>query len=268
MTVCWSDDMLRTAVIASLALVFMLSLAAVPALRAQSEEPLSLGRKITAELHSIIEEHKEALRLAMVEYKAAKKSLHEERLQLIKDFINESKRLRDEVKAEIESLRNLFKSGNITSEEYVSRLRVLKARLEALGKSSEKLGKILSSLADKSREAVKNMVEELRKANEEFGRQVSEEARTIGESAREAVGRGVNATNTHPLGKGRGGDEKDKPRGEDRGNITETQTHGESQTAHRNRNENHPQDGGVVTTTTTTVAEGHPGNGRGRGRGG
>jgi hypothetical protein len=136
-----------------------------------------------AELHSIIQEHREAIREAVMEHKLTVKTLHEERLQIIRDFLNESKRLRDEVVAEMEALREQFKAGNITAEEYVSRLQVLTARLKALSKSSEKLGKLLSELAQKSHEAAKKLVEELRAANEDFGRRVSEEARTIGESS-------------------------------------------------------------------------------------
>jgi hypothetical protein len=225
----------------------------------QAADTQGLGRKIVAELHSIIQEHREAIREAVMEHKLTVKTLHEERLQIIRGFLNESKRLRDEVMAEMEALRVQFKAGNITAEEYVSRLQVLTARLKALSKSSEKLGKLLSELAQKSHEAAKKMVEELRAANEDFGRRVSEEARTIGERAREEVGRGANATETHQPGRGRG----------ERENATEThtQTHGASQTTHGNRAEHGPPDGRGRTTTTTTT-DSNPGNGRGRGRGG
>jgi hypothetical protein len=227
----------------------------------QAADTQGLGRKIVAELHSIIQEHREAIREAVMEHKLTVKTLHEERLQIIRDFLNESKRLRDEVMAEMEALRVQFKAGNITAEEYVSRLQVLTARLKALSKSSEKLGKLLSELAQKSHEAAKKMVEELRAANEDFGRRVSEEARTIGERAREEAGRGANATETHH-GRGRG----------ERENATETHTqaHGASQTTHGNRTEHGPPDGRgrTTVTTTTTTTDSNPGNGRGRGRGG
>jgi chromosome segregation ATPase len=219
----------------------LLPLAVVSAQQAADSQ--GLGRKIVAELHSIIQEHREAIREAVMEHKLTVKTLHEERLQIIRAFLNESKRLRDEVMAEMEALREQFKAGNITAEEYVSRLQVLTARLKALSKSSEKLGKLLSELAQKSHEAAKKMVEELRAANEDFGRRVSEEARTIGERAREEAGRGANATETH------------------------TESHGASQTAHGNRTEHGPPDGRGRTTTTTTT-DSNPGNGRGRGRGG
>jgi hypothetical protein len=234
----------------------LLPLAVVSAQQAADSQ--GLGRKIVAELHSIIQEHREAIREAVMEHKLTVKTLHEERLQIIRGFLNESKRLRDEVMAEMEALRVQFKAGNITAEEYVSRLQVLTARLKALSKSSEKLGKLLSELAQKSHEAAKKLVEELRAANEDFGRRVSEEARTIGERAREEAGRGANATETHQ-GRGRG----------ERENATETHTqaHGASQTAHGNRAEHGPPDGRGRTTTTTTT-DSNPGNGRGRGRGG
>jgi len=230
----------------------------------QAADTQGLGRKIVAELHSIIQEHKEAIREAVMEHKLAVKSIHEERLKIVRDFLNESRRLRDEVEAEIESLKNLFKSGNITAEEYVSRLHVLTAKLKALAKSSEKLGKLLDKLAQETHEAVKKLVDELRKANEDFGRRVSEEARTIGERVREEVGRGANATETHQPGMG-GGEGR---------NTTDTQAHGASQTAHGNRTGHGPHEGGrattttVTQTTTTTTTTSHPGNGRGRGRGG
>jgi seryl-tRNA synthetase len=102
----------------------------------QAADTQGLGRKIVAELHSIIQEHREAIREAVMEHKLTVKTLHEERLQIIRDFLNESKRLRDEVMAEMEALREQFKAGNITAEEYVSRLQVLTARLKALSKSS------------------------------------------------------------------------------------------------------------------------------------
>jgi len=204
---------MRVAVVATVVLASLFTLAAVPAL--QADEVLGIGRRITAELRSIIVEHRETLRGAIYEYKLVMKSLPEEKLQVIKEFIEESRRLRDGVKAEMEALRDQFRAGEITVEEFVSRLRVLTAKLEALGKSSEKFGNVLSELARKIPEAVKEMVEELRRANEDFGRHVAEEARTIGEKAREEVanatqtpgppeetpprrGRGANATETPP----------------------------------------------------------------------
>ncbi|MCS7145854.1 MAG: hypothetical protein NZ938_04080 [Aigarchaeota archaeon] len=153
------------------------------------EEPdLPLGLRLTEALHAIIEEHKEAIRSAILEYRLRFEELIENKTRLIEDFIEERLNRTRQIREAMEELRGLYAAGNITREEYLSRLSELRSELKALTKLKEKLGKLLQEFAAEMREIVREKVERLREINKEFGERVSEEARRIRERVRELRG--------------------------------------------------------------------------------
>lgn len=146
---------------------------------------MPLGLRLTEALHAIIEEHKEAIRSAILEYRLRFEELIENKTRLIEDFIEERLNRTRQIREAMEELRGLYAAGNITREEYLSRLSELRSELKALTKSKEKLGKLLQEFAAEMREIVREKVERLREINKEFGERVSEEARRIRERVRE-----------------------------------------------------------------------------------
>ncbi|MEM1949438.1 MAG: hypothetical protein QXY50_03100 [Candidatus Caldarchaeum sp.] len=143
-----------------------------------------MGWRITAELRSIIEAHKEMVKEAVAEIKALTRAHKEEKLSIIKEYIEEVKRTRDEIKSQMESLVEQFRASNVSRDDFLSQMHVLRERMKALAKSSEKLGVLLNRVSKDLADEITGKVEELRKANMEFGQTVSEAAKKIGETAR------------------------------------------------------------------------------------
>ena len=160
------------------AIVALLVAGIVPHVLAQdesSEEPtLSPGLDLTSELRAIIEEHKEAVRSIILEFKLKLENITARRVELISQFLEERLNRTETIKNEMERLRELYRSGNMTKEEYLVALKKLKDELKALSKTSEKLGQLMQELTKELKEAVKEKVERLREVNREFGQRVSE----------------------------------------------------------------------------------------------
>jgi GTP1/Obg family GTP-binding protein len=164
------------------AIVALLVAGIVPHVLAQegnggSEEPaLSPGLDLTSELRAIIEEHKEAVRSIILEFKLKLENITARRIELIGQFLEERLNRTETIRNEMERLRELYASGNMTKEMYLVALKKLKGELKALSKTSEKLGQLMQELTKELKEAVKEKVERLREVNREFGQRVSEEA--------------------------------------------------------------------------------------------
>lgn len=246
------------------AIVALLVAGIVPHVLAQegngsSEEPtLSPGLDLTSELRAIIEEHKEAVRSIILEFKLKLENITARRIELIGQFLEERLNRTETIRNEMERLRELYRSGNMTKEEYLVALKKLKDELKALSKTSEKLGQLMQELTKELKEAVKEKVERLREVNREFGQRVSEEARRIGEEMRErARERGQTTTTTEQTTN----QTQTGHRGRGRGN-----TESESTNTERGRGQGRGQ-GQHEETTTTTTTESRGQRGRGHGRG-
>jgi len=269
------------------AIVALLVAGIVPHVLAQegngsSEEPtLSPGLDLTSELRAIIEEHKEAVRSIILEFKLKLENITARRIELINQFLEERLNRTETIRNEMERLRELYRSGNMTKEEYLVALKKLKDELKALSKTSEKLGKLMQELTKELKEAVKEKVERLREVNREFGQRVSEEARRIGEEMRErARERGQttttteqtdqtsNQTQTGHRGRGRGNAESEstnteRGRGQGRGQGQHEET--TTTTTASERHERGGRHSSETTTTTATESRGERGRGHGRG---
>jgi uncharacterized protein YqgQ len=269
------------------AIVALLVAGIVPHVLAQegngsSEEPtLSPGLDLTSELRAIIEEHKEAVRSIILEFKLKLENITARRIELIGQFLEERLNRTETIRNEMERLRELYRSGNMTKEEYLVALKKLKDELKALSKTSEKLGQLMQELTKELKEAVKEKVERLREVNREFGQRVSEEARRIGEEMRErARERGQttttteqtdqtsNQTQTGHRGRGRGNAESEstnteRGRGQGRGQGQHEET--TTTTTASERHERGGRHSSETTTTTTTESRGERGRGHGRG---
>ncbi len=262
-----------------------------------SEEPtLPLGLELTSELRAIIEEHKEAVGSIILEFRLKLENVTERRAELIRQFLEERLNRTDAIRKEMERLRELYESGNVTKEEYLAALRALKDELKALSKTSEKLGHLMQELTKELREAVEEKVERLREVNREFGRRVAEEARRIGEEMRERArergdereeatderGQPADQTRTGQRGRGRENagsgrttTERQDRDGLDRESATTTTTstaerHGEGRDEGRGQGRGHSDERGPTTTTTATntLSDEERDRGRGRGQGG
>jgi len=269
------------------AIVALLVAGIVPHVLAQegngsSEEPtLSPGLDLTSELRAIIEEHKEAVRSIILEFKLKLENITARRIELIGQFLEERLNRTETIRNEMERLRELYRSGNMTKEEYLVALKKLKDELKALSKTSEKLGQLMQELTKELKEAVKEKVERLREVNREFGQRVSEEARRIGEEMRErARERGQttttteqtdqtsNQTQTGHRGRGRGNAESEstnteRGRGQGRGQGQHEET--TTTTTASERHERGGRHSSETTTTTATESRGERGRGHGRG---
>jgi uncharacterized protein YqgQ len=269
------------------AIVALLVAGIVPHVLAQegngsSEEPaLSPGLDLTSELRAIIEEHKEAVRSIILEFKLKLENITARGIELIGQFLEERLNRTETIRNEMERLRELYRSGNITKEEYLVALKKLKDELKALSKTSEKLGQLMQELTKELKGAVKEKVERLREVNREFGQRVSEEARRIGEEMRErARERGQttttteqtdqtsNQTQTGHRGRGRGNAESEstnteRGRGQGRGQGQHEET--ATTTTASERHERGGRHSSETTTTTTTESRGERGRGHGRG---
>ena len=269
------------------AIVALLVAGIVPHVLAQegngsSEEPtLSPGLDLTSELRAIIEEHKEAVRSIILEFKLKLENITARRIELINQFLEERLNRTETIRNEMERLRELYRSGNMTKEEYLVALKKLKDELKALSKTSEKLGQLMQELTKELKEAVKEKVERLREVNREFGQRVSEEARRIGEEMRErARERGQttttteqtdqtsNQTQTGHRGRGRGNAESEstnteRGRGQGRGQGQHEET--TTTTTASERHERGGRHSSETTTTTATESRGERGRGHGRG---
>jgi len=269
------------------AIVALLVAGIVPHVLAQegngsSEElTLSPGLDLTSELRAIIEEHKEAVRSIILEFKLKLENITARRIELINQFLEERLNRTETIRNEMERLRELYRSGNMTKEEYLVALKKLKDELKALSKTSEKLGQLMQELTKELKEAVKEKVERLREVNREFGQRVSEEARRIGEEMRErARERGQttttteqtdqtsNQTQTGHRGRGRGNAESEstnteRGRGQGRGQGQHEET--TTTTTASERHERGGRHSSETTTTTATESRGERGRGHGRG---
>jgi len=240
------------------AIVALLVAGIVPHVLAQegsgsSEEPtLSPGLDLTSELRAIIEEHKEAVRSTILEFKLKLENITERRLELISQFLEERLNRTETIRKEMERLRELYRSGNMTKEEYLVALKKLKDELKALSKTSEKLGQLMQGLTKELKEAVKEKVERLREVNREFGQRVSEEARRIGEEMRERAREHHRTTTTEST-------TTERQHGQGRG-------HHEGTTTTTTASEHHERGGRHSSATTTTTTESHEGRGREHGR--
>jgi gas vesicle protein len=235
----------------------------------EETEDLPLGLQLTETLHTIIEEHKQAIQNVILEFKLEHEELIENKTELIRSFIEARFNRTLEIKEAIRELNMLYAAGNITREEYLARLSMLRSELKALAKSSEKLGKLLHEFASEMKEIVKEKVERLREINREFGKRVSEEAREIGKRMRDELRRGeesnTTTTTTTPQppssenrGRGRGGPHSS--------NTTATQTE-EVEGQHRGNGHENRGRGHASTSTYTTAVDVDEEEGRGRGEG-
>ncbi len=173
---------------------------------AQELTDMSLGQRITAELRSIVVEHREAVREALLDFKLKLEQIEENKTELIAQFLEERQNRMEQIRTEIENLRQQYLAGNITKEEYTAALKALQTELKALAKSSEKLGQRMQELVKEVKEAVKEKVERLREINREFGQRVAEEAKKLGDMAREEAG---NQGTDNDRGRGQGNPHRD-----------------------------------------------------------
>jgi gas vesicle protein len=269
------------------AIIALLVTGIVPHVLAQesngsSEEPaLSPGLDLTSELRAIIEEHKEAVRSIILEFKLKLENITARRIELIGQFLEERLNRTETIRNEMERLRELYRSGNVTKEEYLVALKKLKDELKALSKTSEKLGQLMQELTKELKEAVMEKVERLKEVNREFGQRVSEEARRVGEEMRERArersqttttteqtDQTSNQTQTGHRGRGRGNTESEstnieRGRGQGRGQGQHEET--TTTTTASERHERGGRHSSETTTTTTTESRGERGRGHGRG---
>jgi len=165
------------------------------------DEELPLGLRITAELRSIIREHKEAIREAILEYRLLVENLTERKIELIRSYLMERVQTIEEFRRRVEELNSLYRSGNITKEEYVSQLKSLKDELKIMMRARDRLGRLIQELQAERREAVQTLVKELREILDDFGQRVSEEARRIRGRIHEEITPG-NETSSGSTGEG------------------------------------------------------------------
>jgi chromosome segregation ATPase len=227
-----------------------------------SEEPaLSPGLDLTSELRAIIEEHKEAVRSIILEFKLKLENITARRIELIGQFLEERLNRTETIRNEMERLRELYRSGNMTKEEYLVALKKLKDELKALSKTSEKLGQLMQELTKELKGAVKEKVERLKEVNRELGQRVSEEARRVGEEMRErARERGQTTTKTEQIEQ-TSNQTQTGHRGRGRGNAESESTNTERGRGQGRGQGQHEE----TTTTTTTESRGQRGRGHGRG---
>ncbi|GBC71723.1 hypothetical protein HRbin02_01511 [Candidatus Calditenuaceae archaeon HR02] len=230
---------------------------------------LPLGLQLTETLHTIIEEHKQAIRDAILEFKLRQEGLIENKTELIRSFIEERINRTIAIREAIRELNMLYAAGNITREEYLARLSELRSELKALAKSSEKLGRLLQEYASEMKEIVKEKVEKLREINREFGKRVSEAAKEIGERVKDELkGMGEESNSTTTTTQSQSGEHRGRERGHHSTSTNTTNTQSEEAgeqhrgNGHENRNRGHAE-----STSTTTVVNDDEGRGRGEGRG-
>jgi len=217
---------MRVELLTALALTLFLLSSPLTAF-AQEPNDIPLGKRITAELRSLIESHKDMVKEAVAEIKALKQELQEQKFSIIRQYLDEVKRARDEIKSQIDSLVNQFRAGNISRDDFLSQMYLLKERMKALAKSSEKLGELLSRFSKEASQKMRQTIEELKQANKEFGQSVAETARKIGETARaEALEHGRRAGNATQTGTQRGPPPRNEPPSQHAGSgANATQTH-------------------------------------------
>jgi len=196
-------------------LTFLLAIGGLVSVFAQetvSSSDEGLGLRLKEELKAIIEEHKESIREAILEFKIKLSSFHENKTELISAYLEERAAMLEELRRQVEELRNSYLAGDINRIEFLARMTELRAQLKAAAKSSEKLGKLIQELHSELRDAVKEKVEKLREINDEFGKNVSETARQIGEEMRRNREKTPyihgNITTVYTGGKGRGPPER------------------------------------------------------------
>ncbi len=207
---------------------------------AQEEvDDLPLGLQITETLHTIIEEHKQAIKSTILEFKLMHEELIENKTEIIKGFIEERLNRTLQIKEAIRDLNALYAAGNITREEYLARLTELRSELKALAKSAEKLGKLLQEFSSQMKDIVKEKVEKLREINREFGRSVAEEARKIKERIRNELREGeeTNSTSTTTV-QSQNNDSRGIGRGRHSFATTAPQTEGAGEQQRGNEREN------------------------------
>lgn len=238
---------------------------------AQEEETgdLPLGLQLTETLHTIIEEHKQAIRDTILEFKLKQEELIENKTELIRSFIEERLKRTLEIKEAIQELNMLYDAGNITREEYLARLSELRSELKALAKSSDKLGRLLQEYASEMKEIVKEKVEKLREINREFGKKVSEAAKEIGERVKnELKGRGEESNSTATTTQSQSSEHRGRGRGphSPSTNTTNTQSE-EAGEQHRGNGHENGGRGHAESASAMTTVNGDEGRDRGEGRG-
>lgn len=154
---------------------------------------LPLGWKISAIVHKLIALHKEEVANITLVRRIFLNETKNLRLQIINETRTQIKLQIQNMTQEMERLREEFKAGNITKEEYLMEMLKLRLRfreeickLKTLGKEMQNLGKKISEenkeLAKNLTKINKDFAEQMKKVHEEIKQLVNETRRVIQQS--------------------------------------------------------------------------------------
>jgi len=135
----------------ALSVMAMLLLAAAPsAVRPQQEDETEppLGKDISARFKMLMTEKRAEIEEFIREHKLRMAQTHEQRLQLIQKWVEEHRQLIDEIKEELQGLRERLRDGLTEQEreELRAEMRELAAKLVAALRGLGSLGQQLSEL--------------------------------------------------------------------------------------------------------------------------
>lgn len=184
---------------------------------------LPIGLELSATFHEIVEAHKAEIAAIIEEFKFNNSENHQERLRIIEAYHNQTKLRLEEMESERRRLSELRKNGTIDHDEFIARMRLLKASLKGSERIADKLGWQLSEVAKTAagqhrlkaemlKELHRQMQEQMKAAHRKMKEEMSSHgppwARTTATATTETTGE---ATPTTASEKGRGrGKGKDK----------------------------------------------------------
>lgn len=180
---------------------------------ADEDVELPIGVELAARFHEMVEAHKAEIRAIIEEFKFNNSKNHEERLEIIEAYHNDSRLRMEEIKTQKKDLCALFDNGTIDHDEFVAGMRLLRARLKGSERMVEKLGWQLSEVAKKAAHQHRQKAQMLKELNQQMRdemkaahREMKEQSKTRGPSWK----KNETTTETTSTGKKSGGKGKGK----------------------------------------------------------
>ena len=199
---------------------------------------LPIGVELAARFHEIAEAHKAEIEAIIEEFKFNNAQNHQERLRIIEEYHNQIRLRLEETKTERTRLREMLNDGTIDQDEFLARMRLLKASVKGCERVAYKLGWQLSEVAKMASEQHRQKAQMLKDLHEQMREEMKLALQQMKEEMKSRRGPPWMTTET----------------------TTETETTTTSMTGGAT-------EATTVTTTGTTTTSGS-GKGGGKGKGG
>jgi len=134
----------------------------------EEDVELPIGVELAARFHELLETHKAQIMEIIEEFKFNNSQNHEERLRIIEAYHNQTRIRLEEMKTQRTRLYELFNNGTIDRDEFIARMRLLKASLKGCERLADKLGWQLSEVAEKAAEQYRRKAQVLKDLNRQM----------------------------------------------------------------------------------------------------